>query len=103
MTPSLPTQLVPFIHTVGQNAVQDVLDLLDRARAPYGSCLRVLRRSARLVPTGFVPLALASTLLVGAAAVHEYARDRGSGTTRRQRTHLSEIRIAYSGPQAVDP
>src|SRR5256885_16898416 len=96
MTPSLPTQLVPFIHTVGQNAVQDVLDLLDRAKAPYASCLRVLRRSARLVPPGFVPLALASSLLVGAAAVHELTRERGSAT-RRQRTHLSEIRIAYSG------
>jgi hypothetical protein len=103
MTPSLATQLVPFIHTVGQNAVQDVLDLLDRARAPYGSCLRVLKRTARLVPPGFVPLALASSLLVGAAAVHEYARERGSGAIRRERTHLSEIRVSYAGRQEITP
>lgn len=102
MTPRLSTQLVPLIQGAGQSFTQDALVLLDRARAPYLSCLRELRRWRRFVPSSFVPLALASSLFIAAGAVHELARER-SGAGPRPRTHLRNARLVLATGRPVAP
>jgi hypothetical protein len=102
MTPRLSTQLIPLIHGAGHGFAQDVLVLVDLARAPYLSCLRELRRWRRLVPPGFVPLALATSLFIAAGAVQEIARVR-SGAGPRPRTHLSNARFVLATGRPVAP
>ena len=100
MTPRLSTQLIPLIH--GHGFAQDVLVLVDRARAPYLRCLREIRRWRRFVPRGFVPLAMASSLFIAAGAVHELARLR-SNVAPRPRTHLRNARFVLATPRPIAP
>jgi hypothetical protein len=52
-------------------------------------------KPARLLPTGFMPLALAGCLSIAAAGVHERVLERGNRAPR-QRTRLRARKIAYA-------
>jgi hypothetical protein len=80
------------IRGLGQDATGELLDLLERAAAPHSSSLLELKSSQRLLPLGFVPLALAGALSVAAAGVHE----RLHGQAQREPTHLRDTHIAYA-------
>jgi len=102
VTPRVSTQLIPLIHGAGHGFAEDLLVLVDLVRAPWLSCLRELRRWRRLVPPGFVPLALASSLFIAAGAVHEIARER-SGVGPRPRTHLRNARFVLATGRPIAP
>ncbi len=87
--------MVRVIQNVGQDIVQDLFDLLERATGPHAFGPMELKRRARLLPPGFLPLVFAGFLSIAAAGVHERVRQRGSGAPR-QRTHLHTATIAYA-------
>jgi hypothetical protein len=102
VTPRLSTQSIPLIHGAGHGFAQDVLVLVDRARASYLSCLRELKRWRRFVPPGFVPLAMASSLFIAAGAAHELGRLR-SNAPPRPRTHLRNARFVLATGRPIAP
>src|SRR2546426_3594257 len=98
--------MVALIQTLGQNILQDLLDLLERATAPWTSRLlelkRLLEKQARFIPPGFLPLALAGSLFIAVAGLHELVREHG-GIAPRPRTHLRVTKIAYASGYAREP
>ena len=82
----------PLIQAVGDDLVQDLLERIERTAVTTAPVLLELKcqlqSQARFVPPGFLPLALAGSLFVAAAGVHECIRQRGRGGVPRHRTHL---------------
>jgi hypothetical protein len=80
------------IRGLGQDAAGELLDLIERAAVPQASILLELQSRRRLLPPGFMPLALAAALSVAAGGVHERLRSRA----QREPTHLRDTRISYA-------
>ena len=78
------------------------LDRIEQAVAAHALVVlelkRQLRKQARFVPPGFVPLALAGFLFVVAAGVQESMRERGRAAPRH-RTSLRNRAIAYASAE----
>ena len=97
--------MVPLLQNVGQNIALDLRDLLQRgtAHAPgLRGLARGLKRQQRFVPPGFVPLALAGSLFIAVAGVHELVRERGR-VAPRSRTHLRITKLAYANRSQTAP
>ena len=80
------TTLAPGLDGIEQAVAAHALVVLELKRQ--------LRKQARFVPPGFVPLALAGFLFVVAAGVQESMRER-SRAAPRHRTTLRNRAIAY--------
>ena len=96
----------PLIQGVGDDLVQALLERIERTAVTTAPVLLELkcqlRRQARFVPPGFLPLALAGSLFVAAAGVHECIRQRGRGGVPRHRTHLRSAPITRAAePRAA--
>src|SRR5262249_40340871 len=94
-----PPMMITLFQNVGQNIAVDFRDLLRRALAPHLAGLRTLKRTLKrqtpLVPHGFLPLAVACSLAVAVARVHELVRERGR-VTALPRTRLRTTKLAYA-------
>ena len=84
------TALAPGLDGIEQAVAAHALVVLELKRQ--------LRKQARFVPPGFVPLALAGFLFVVAAGVQESMRER-SRAAPRHRTSLRNRAIAYASAE----
>jgi len=84
------TTLAPGLDGIEQAVAAHALVVLELKRQ--------LRKQARFVPPGFVPLALAGFLFVVAAGVQESMRER-SRAAPRHRTSLRNRAIAYASAE----
>jgi len=84
------TTLAPGLDGIEQAVAAHALVVLELKRQ--------LRKQARFVPPGFVPLALAGFLFVVAAGVQESMRER-SRAAPRHRTTLRNRAIAYASAE----
>ena len=84
------TMLAPGLNEIEQAVAAHALVVLELKRQ--------LRKQARFVPPGFVPLALAGFLFVVAAGVQESMRER-SRAAPRHRTSLRNRAIAYASAE----
>ena len=84
------TTLAPGLDGIEQAVAAHALVVLELKRQ--------LRKQARFVPPGFVPLALAGFLFVVTAGVQESMRER-SRAAPRHRTTLRNRAIAYASAE----
>src|SRR2546425_2991018 len=84
------TMLAPDLDGIEQAVAGHALVVLELKRE--------LRKQARFVPPGFLPLALAGSLFVVAAGVQESMRERGRAGPRH-RTSLRNTAIAYASAE----